>query len=300
MFGLSGSKSKSRSTGSSQSSSFSFGASDSVQGATSRSLSGGESAGGSESRSRGTSRQSIAFEDVFSRLFSGAQETAEGLDPSILTDASNQLFAGGTDFLAGLGGDAGTSFLESRLGQRSNLEAQQIEQLRGDVGDLFNEELLPGITSEAVAGGQLGGGRQGVAQGQAVEAATDAFTEGALDIRTRNQAQLDELAAGVASRNIQGAQIGLAGLTPLAGIAEQGFGADLRADQFLAGILGGPQILTQAENESEGSSFQSAIDFARAFSDSFGRSTARDRAGSQSTSRTSSTSTSRSAGIGFG
>lgn len=308
MFGLSGSRTRSRSTGrsQSQSSSFSFGASDSVQGAQSSSISGGTSVGGSESlnSARGTSRQSVAFDDVFSRLFSNAENTAASLDPSILTESANQLFSGGLDFIGGLGGDAGTAFMENRLRDAGNLEAAQLDALRGDVSNFLSDDLLPQITSEAVASGALGGGRQGVAEGAAIGEALDAFTRGAVDIRTRNQSQLDALAQGVASQNINAAQVALAGSPALAGIAEQGFGAQLQADQFLAGILGGPQILTQADNISSGSSssFSTAEDFARAFSDSFGRSSSRDRAGSQSTSssRTDSTSTSRSAGIGFG
>lgn len=287
MFGLSGSTSKSRSTGRSQATSSSFGRSDSVQGATAGSVSGGASV------SQAASRDRIAFEDVFSRLFSSAEGSAAGLDPSLLTDASNQLFAGGTEFLEGIGGDAGTAFLTERLADRDTLEAEQIDQLQTDIGKLFQEELLPGITSEAVAGGQLGGGRQGVAQTGATEAAAEAFTRGSLDIRQQNQAQLDELAAGVASRNIQGAQVGLAGGDSLAALAELGFGADFRSIQMLAEVFGGPQTLT--ESLSSGI----AEDFARSFSDSFGRSRSREGAESQSTSFTESRGSSKSAGIGF-
>lgn len=299
MFGLSGSRSTSRSTGQSQSSSFSFGNSSSSQGSASRSASGGFSRGGSESASAGRSRQSIAFEDVFARLFNRAEGTADSFDATPLTDASNQLFTGGVDFLGQLGGDAGTAFLEERLAGAGNLEAAQLGVLQEDIGQLFREELNPAITSEAVGAGQLGGGRQGVAQGRAVDAAAEAFTKGAVDIRTANQAQLDQLAAGVAQQNIQGAQIGLAGLPGLAGVAAQGFEAQFRGDEFLASILGNQQVLTQADNESRGTSFDLAQNFARAFSDSFGRSQASNESGSQSTSRTESTSESRSAGIGF-
>ncbi len=42
---------------------------------------------------------------------------------------------------------------------------------------------MPGITSEAVAGGALGGGRQGVAQGKAVESVGREFRRGSLEIR---------------------------------------------------------------------------------------------------------------------
>lgn len=278
-FGLSGSRSRTRSTGSS----FSFG--QSTQEARSGSVSGGVSRGRESARST----QAIAFEDVFARLFGGAEQAAAGLDPSLLVDASNQLFAGGTDFLAGLGGDVGTDYLTSRLEGADQLTGEQIQLLQEDVGRLFEEELLPGVTSEAIAGGQLGGGRQGVAQQGAIREASEAFRRGAVDIRTRNQAQLDELAAGVAARDIQGAQVGLAGLPGLAGIVEMGFGAELAPMERLAALLGGPTVLT----ESESAGMQDAMDFARAFSRSFGQSTDMSR------SRTESTSSSRSFGLGF-
>lgn len=292
LFGFSGSSSKSRSSGQSQATSSSFGASE--QGATSGSLSGGASR--SANQATGQSRERIAFEDVFSRLFKGAEGAAGGLDPSLLTEASNQLFSGGTDFLSSIGGDAGTAFLTERLANRDSLEADQVSQLKTDIGKLFNEELLPGITSDAVAGGQLGGGRQGVAEGKALEAAAEAFKTGSLDIRATNQAQLDALAAGVAGRGIQGAQVGLTGLSDVAGIAEMGFGADLRGAQLLSGILGGPTVLGESASQSTG--FSSAEDFARAFSESFGRSISQGQ--SQSTSSTKSSSKSKSAGLKFG
>ena len=180
----------------------------------------------------------------------------------------------------------------------NNLEGQ-LGVLQEDIGQLFREELLPGITSEAVRGGQLGGGRQGVAQGMAADAAAEAYTKGAVELRSRDQAQRDAIAAGIADRNIQGAQVGLAGSPGLLQIASGGIDAQTAPMQFLASILGDPTVLTQAENQSQGQSFSNAWDFARAFAESFGSSQSTDQSRSNSSSRTSSTSTSKSMGIGF-
>lgn len=307
MFGLSGSKSTSQSTGSSQSSGFSFGQSSSQQGSTSGSVSGGVSRAGSvdqaSSSGQSQSTQQLAFEDVFARLFGDAQGVAANLDTSMLTQASNQLFAGGTDFLAGLGGDAGTAFLNDRLQGNNGVLDAQMGRLQADIGELFNEQLLPGITSDAVRGGQLGGGRQGVAQGLAAEAAAEAFSQGATGLLTQDQAQRDAIAQGVADRNIQGAQVGLAGLPGLLGIAQGGITAQTAPLQFLASILGDQTVLTQAgstqESTSSGESFSNAMDFARAFAESFGLSQSTDMARNQSSSQTQSTSSSKSMGIGF-
>ncbi len=297
MFGLSGSKSKSRSSGFSQASSFNFADAASRQGSTSGSVSGGTSRSRAENAARGESRQRIAFEDVFARLYNGAELAAANLDPSMLTQASNDLFSSGLDFIGQLGGDAGTEFLQNRLAAGDQLADQQIAALQSDVGRLFSEELNPAITSEAVAGGQLGGGRQGVAQGVAAGRVADVFAQGAADIRARNQAQLDELAAGVAARNLQGAQTGLAGGQGLMNLAQMGFGAGFQPVERLAAILGGPTTLTDATNVSRGFSGSDAVDFARAFSESFGESASRSRGGSQSTSRTESSSSGRSFGF---
>lgn len=295
MFGLSGSKSSSQSTGSS--SSFSFGSSDSAQFSQSGSESGGQSRSQSSDSSRARSTQRIAFEDIFARLFSDAEGVAGKLDPSILTDASNQLFSGGLDFLSNIGGDAGTDYLTERLAGGDALLGEQLDLLQSDIGDLFRNELLPAITSEAVAGGTLGGGRQGVAQGQAAEAAADAFTQGAVALRTRDQEQRDAVAAGVADRSIQGAQAGLTGLPGLMQLAAGGFNAQTAPLEFLARILGDRTVLTESGSESQGQSFSSAEDFARSFAEAFGFSTSRDQSGSQS--QTQSSSRSGSFGISF-
>lgn len=299
MFGLSGSKSRSSSTGVSNSTSFSFGNSGSLQGSQSSSVSGGSSVAGSSDQATARSNQTLAFEDVFSRLFGNAEGVAGNLDTSLLTQASNQLFAGGTDFLSSIGGDVGTSFLTDRLGAGNDVLNGQLDLLQSDIGDLFREELLPGITSEAVAAGQLGGGRQGVAQAGAADAAAEAFTRGAVDLRTRDQAQRDAIAQGIAGRSIEGAQVGLAGMPGLLNIAQGGITAQTAPMQFLASILGDKSILTDSSSQSTGQSFSNAMDFARSLAESFGSSFSQDRAGSQSSSRTQSNSSSNSFGIGF-
>lgn len=258
-FGFGGSKSSTDSVGSSRA----FGAS------TSGSVSGGVSSGGSTALSQSASQQAIAFEDVFARLFGGAEGAAAGLDPSLLTQASNQLFSGGIDFLSSIGGDAGTAFLQDRLTGESPVLQEQIGQLEQDVGRFFNEQLLPGITSEAIAVGQLGGGRQGVAQGLAAESAANAFSRGATALRAGDIAARDAAAGTLAGNALTGAQTGLGELPELYGLAQAGFGAALAPFQVLAGILGPQQVLTQAQSTSESESFQSAEDFARAFSQAF-------------------------------
>jgi len=271
---------------------FSFGGSkqESEQVGSSRAFdvaaSGSVSGGVSDAGSRATSGQSIAFEDVFSRLFGGAEGAAAGLDPSVLTGAANQLFSGGINFLESLGGGPGTDFLQSRVAGESPVLQEQIDLLQQDVGRLFSEELNPAITSEAVAGGTLGGGRQGVAQGLAAEAAANEFTRGATALRAGDIAARDAAAGTLGEQTIAGAGVGLGGLSALSNLANLGFGAELAPFERLAAILGPQTALTASESES----FSSAEDFARAFSQSFG----------SSQSDTRSSSSGRSFRLGFG
>ena len=258
-FGFSGSKQDS----------FSRGESASLDLSRSGSVSGGVSESGSQSQQR------IAFEDIFARLFGGAESAAAGLDPSMLTEASNFLFGAGTDFLGGLGGDAGTQFLQNRLAGDNQVLEEQIGLLGEDLGTFFREELNPAITGQAVAGGQLGGGRQGVAQGAASAAVTDEFRRGATALRAGDIAARDAAAGLLAQQDLAARQTGLGALPGLAGIAEFGFGAAMQPYERLAAILGGPTVLTEA------SSFGSAADFARAFSSSFGRSRSTTESGSK-------------------
>lgn len=225
------------------------------------------------------SQQDIAFEDIFARMFGGAEGAAAGLDPSMLTNAANTLFSGGMGFMDSLGANAGNAYLGDRLSGDNAVLEQQIGLLGEDIGQFFNEQLLPGITSEAVGGGQLGGGRQGVAQGLAAREAGSQFTRGATALRA-GDINARDAAAGVLGQNtIQGATAGLQGLSPLAGIADFGFGAGMAPYERLAQILGGPTTLTTAASTSG--------DFARSFSESFGM------------SKASSVSKGKSMNIGF-
>lgn len=261
--------------GGGKSSSESFGFSRSRDEARSGSVSGGVSTSGGTS----TSRQALAFEDVFARLFGGAEGAAAGLDPSLLTESANQLFSGGTRFLDQLAeGGPERAHLEGRISGESPVLDEQISALGEDIGQFFREEINPAITSEAVAGGALGGGRQGVAQGRAGAAAGREFQRGATALRAGDIAARDAAAATLGQQRTQAAGVGLGGLAGVQGIAEAGFGAELAPYQALASILGPQTVLTQAESQESAE----ARDFASAFSEAFGFSESEQRSRSKS------------------
>ncbi len=169
-FGFSKQKSGSQQTadasslslGGNVSSSFGVGGSQSVSDSIASSLSSSQTGGQS------SSTQGIAFQDLFSQLYGGANAAAGLVNTQGLSATANQLFSGGTKFLDMLGGNPGTDALQARIGDTSARDAQ-LGALQSGLGDLFNEQLLPGITGQGVSTGTLGGSREAVAQSLAAK-----------------------------------------------------------------------------------------------------------------------------------
>lgn len=246
---------------------FNFGGSSSRSNSQSSSLGFGYGYSGNESLSdslsRSSSGQTIAFEDLFRELYSGATGAAakvSTLAPG-LTDQANRLFSGGVDFLSQL--------------QRTDdgVLNGQIDALGSDLGRFFREELNPAITSRGVATGTLGGGRQGVAQGIAARGLAEEFAQGSASLRAADRQGRDAAAA-----------TGLGALPGLFGLAQAGAGSELMPYQALAAILGGPTTLTSSSSDS----------IAQAISRAFGEDFSYD------SSQSSSSSRSKAFSLGFG
>ena len=221
------------------------------------------------------------------QFLGGLQQTQQQL---------GQPFAGGfgqgqagIDALTGIAG--GTDFASQQLqrqaaGQNPQLGAQ-IGQLGQDITRQFGQ-LLPGITSQALGGGQLGGGRQGVAQGLLGQSAIDAFQRGATDLRGQDigrqlqaaqalgglqggaagqlaglggQQALGGAALGQQGQGISG-QLGLGGLSQLQGQFNLGlspFQAQFGPLQSLAEILGPATVLSQGQAQSTNKAFNLSL-----------------------------------------
>jgi len=206
--------------------------------------------GYSGSEQASTSTQDIFQSDIFKQLYGNASAAAGGAAANAgqLRTAAQQLFTGGNQFLEQLGGDAGSAYLENRLGGENPVLNEQIASLQTDVGRLFREELNPAITSRAVAGGTYGGGRQGVAQGLAAESAANVFAKGATALRAGDVASRDAIAQSVATNSLTAASTGLSALPSLLDVLERGNSAGLQPYSQLSQILGGPQTLTTAQS----------------------------------------------------
>jgi hypothetical protein len=263
---MSGSLGGGRSRSSQRSESEMYGISQSEQ----QALSGSQSTTGSLSQSR----QNIAFQDVFSSLYgnaSGAAANAAG-GAGMVSQAAQQLFTGGSQFLQSLGGDTGSAYLDDRLNADNPVLNDQIAQLQEDTGRLFREEFNPAITSRAVSGGTLGGGRQGVAQGLAIESAARTFNQGATALRSGDIARRDAVAQSIAQNSLQAASTGLGALPSLLNVLQQGNSAELGVYGQLSQILGGPTVLSSSDASSSGQSTSFAESLARSFGQQSSRS----------------------------
>ena len=217
--------------------------------------------GGSTSSSSSSSSQSVFEADIFARLFGDASNIAGNINTSGLTTAANDLFQSGQGFLGDLqsisaGTDVSGEFLSSRISGEGGFVDENIAALGEDLGQFFSEELLPGITSQAVGGGQLGGGRQGVAQGKAIESVGREFRRGSLDIRNEDLRQRQDAATALSGQRTSAAQAGLVGAQQQFDLANAGTLAPFSPFLTLAQILGGPTTLTETESESSGKSLR--------------------------------------------
>jgi hypothetical protein len=148
------------------------------------------------------------------------------------------------------------------LANFSNQEALQgqIGNLGENLGQFFNEQLLPGIDATTQLAGQgIGSGRNAVARGQATRDTLNAFARGTADLNAQfGQQQIAASQGALAGR--QG-QLGLAGLLQQQGIGNLPGLAGLGLSQFTApfaglaeaaNIIGSPTVL--ARNIGGGSS----------------------------------------------
>jgi hypothetical protein len=279
MFGFGASSARSNS----QSSSLDFGINTSFSDSLSQALSSSRSGGQS------TSTQNVWNADILQRLYADSLGAAGNVDTGLFQGQAAQLFDSGSRILDTLGVGAGEDYLSSRLTDTSSRDAQ-LDVLQQRMGSLFTEELNPAITARHVAGGTLGGGRQGVAQGQAAQRVAREFAAGATDIISRDQLARDTAAGTLMQGRTAAAGVGAQLIPSLATVAQAGLGAPLSPYTALASIIGGPLALTQAQSTDFGESSSESV--ARAISEALGF--------NYGTSQSTSSSKSKSFNFGVG
>lgn len=191
----------------------------------------------------------------------------------------------GVDALQGIAGGTNPSLQalqRQAFGQNPALQ-QQIDQLGADITRQF-QRGISATNIDAVGGGQLGGGRQGVAQGLLGEAATQTFGREAGNLRSDDigrqlsaaaqaaglQGQAGGQLAGLGLQQGQGGsqqqlqallgagQVDLGQLAGLGGIQNLGFepfAQQLNPALALSSITGAPTVLSQGQSSSKGRGF---------------------------------------------
>ena len=137
---------------------------------------------------------------------------------------------------------------------------QMTQQLGTDIGQQFNEQILPGIRRDSTAIGALGGSRQGLAEGVASRGAMDAFSRGASNMAFdwQNADSDRQLRAAQTGAQLfgQGGQVAAGGVNELFGGVGMG--------QFMGGfaplgafsdIVGQPTVLNKSRDFSYSGSF---------------------------------------------
>lgn len=91
-----------------------------------------------------------------------------------------------TQALASLGSINPTQALQNQLSGSANNPYldQQIAGIGSDISNNLNRNIMPGIRGQAVASGQYGGSRQGIAEGLAMSDANQQLTNAASSIRS--------------------------------------------------------------------------------------------------------------------
>jgi len=127
--------------------------------------------------------------------------------------------------------------LIGQANQGSPWLSNQISGLGQDIGQFFNQQILPGIANEAGGYGQYGGARQSIGQGMAGQDALRQFTRGATELRAQDYAQGPQRAS----------QLYNLGMAP--------YSAQFQPLQQLASLLGNPTVLGGGSSSSGGGGF---------------------------------------------
>lgn len=173
---------------------------------------------------------------------------------------AQQLFGQGQQQLGGLTDNPFLSALGAQAGGNPDLVAAQTGQLSDVLAQQFTEQINPAITSRAIGGGQLGGGRQGVAQGAAIQGQQRALAAGNVGFQAADAARAQQAAATGGQLFGQGAQAQVAALPGLQALLQSPFNQQIQSLLGLGQAIGGPNVLSQ----------QSAFDTSRSTSTSSG------------------------------
>ena len=245
-------------------------------------MGGGFSQGGGISRQNANSFVDPAQAPFLQSIRSQGQAIQQGQQGALNQFASEGLgglFNQGQQQNQGLfdlAGQVGTDQFSqdqlASLGNFSNRNALQgqIGNLGENLGQFFNEQLLPGIDQTSQLAGQgVGSGRNSVARGQATRDTLNAFSRGASDLEAQFGQQ--QIGAAQAALGGQQSQFALQGALGQQGIGNLGQLGALGLSQFAApftglasqsALVGPPTVLDTSSGKAVDFSHSSNFSFA--------------------------------------
>lgn len=188
-----------------------------------------------------TGARTALFDQILKQI-GGVGGAAQGAQ-----DQANSLLPGLTSSFATLGGMTDPS---------ATIKAQGSALSEG-LGNLFRQEIMPGIKSDAIAGGGFGGGRQGVAEGVATGQIAQSYTQGLADITSAANA-----------RAMQAAQVQQSLGSSIFDLSQAGQNAGLTWLQSLSDMLGPATVLSQTESQGQTGSTSSGASAGQSTSES--------------------------------
>ena len=225
------------------------------------------SLGGSRSSSNSSSKDEVFGASNYLGLFSQASHIASRVDTGNLEEQGKSLFTGGLGAIQSLLGETEldqytSQYLQGRMNGEGSTANEQIANVGDDIGRFFNQQIMPGIASKAIGAGQLGGGRQGVAEGMAVDAVGREFSNAATNIRTADMAMRDQAAnASIAyGANRNAAASSALSAIPNVNAALQSYSMSGLAPYYaLSDILGNPTVLNESKSRSSSTSLNLGV-----------------------------------------
>ena len=212
---------------------------------------------GGASMSKSSSSQSIS--DIQAPFLQQLFEQASGV-------TQGQMGPGGTgDVAQGLVGQLmpqGQQGLSQALGAGQGLNQftqpngqlvqDQIQGVTQDLNQNLQENILPGLTSSAIGGGNLGGSRGALAAGQAAAGTQRAIGQASSGIRQNAFNTAAGAAAQQGQLNLQGGLGGIQGASSLFNLGLSPLQAEFGPLQQFASILGSPIVLGESSSMSAG------------------------------------------------
>ena len=209
------------------------------------------SVGGGKSKSSGSSGGSQSMKSFISpdQLPFLKQLWGAGTEGILNQGVGAADVAGGAGFMQDLQNNPFAAGLMQFAQPNNQMAQQNIDLLGQNMNQNLQRNLLPGITDTSIQSGGLGGGRQGIAQGLALQGTQQAFGQGSQDILNNAYNQANQATQFGANWGTNNAMQGIMGLGQL---QQQQF-APLLA---LAQILGNPTVLQESSgsNKSKNSS----------------------------------------------